>query len=43
MTVPTPGSAEAITYAEQAQSHQSRIVLSLGFPMWTAEKSAWFL
>ncbi len=40
MTVPTPGSAEAITYAKEPKgAHEQRIVLSLSYPLWDAQVS----
>ncbi len=39
MAVPTPGSAEAITYAQRTHKDQVRAVLSLTYPLWDAEVS----
>ncbi|KKN54445.1 hypothetical protein LCGC14_0592430 [marine sediment metagenome] len=39
MAVPTPGSAEAITYAQASKTDEARVVLSVSYPLWDAEVS----
>ncbi len=39
MTVPIPGSAEAVTYALRPKRHEVRVALSVSYPLWDAEVS----
>lgn len=39
MTVPTPGSAEAITYAQRSKQDDLRVVLSVSYHLWDGEVS----